>query len=54
MALYKLQKLVTNNFVYAKVWRGMYGLPQAAIIANKQLQKWLALHSYYPIPITPG
>jgi hypothetical protein len=39
MALYELQKLVTNNFVYAEVRRDMYGHPQAAIIANKQLQK---------------
>jgi hypothetical protein len=32
----------------------MYGLPQAAIIANKQLQKRLAPHGYQPVPITPG
>jgi hypothetical protein len=32
----------------------MYGLPQAVIIANKQLQKRLAPHGYRPVPITPG
>jgi hypothetical protein len=32
----------------------MYGLPQAAIIGNKQLQKRLAPHGYRPVPIMPG
>lgn len=32
----------------------MYGLPQAAIIANKQLQDKLEAHGYHPVPITPG
>jgi hypothetical protein len=54
MDLYDLQKLVVNGFVYAEVRRGMYGLPQAAIIANKQLQEKLAPHGYRPVPITPG
>ena len=54
MDLYDLHKLVVNGFVYAEVRRGMYGLPQAAIIANKQLQEKLAPHGYRPVPITPG
>ncbi len=54
MTLYNLHKLVINDFVYAEVCPGMYGLPQAAIIANKQLQKWLTPHGYCPVPITPG
>jgi hypothetical protein len=54
MELYNLHTLVINGFVYAEVQRGMYGLPQAAIIANKQLQKHLAPHGYGPVPITPG
>jgi hypothetical protein len=54
MDLYKLHNLTVNGFVYAEVRCGMYGLPQAAIIANKQLQKWLAPHGYHPVPVTPG
>jgi hypothetical protein len=46
MELYNLHALAINGFVYAKVQRGMYSLPQAAIIANKQLQKRLAPHGY--------
>jgi hypothetical protein len=29
----------------------MYGLPQAAIIANKQLQKHLTPHGYRPVTL---
>jgi hypothetical protein len=32
----------------------MYSLPQAAIIANKQLQKRLAPHGYWLVLIMPG
>jgi hypothetical protein len=32
----------------------LYGIPQAAIIANKQLQDKLEPHGYYPVPITLG
>ena len=34
---YKLMDLVHNDYVYIKIRRGMYGLPQAGIIANKLL-----------------
>jgi hypothetical protein len=46
MELYNLHALVLNGFVYAKVRHRMYGLPQAAIIANKLLQKCLMPHGY--------
>mmetsp|Transcript_20670 Transcript_20670/g.31558 ORF Transcript_20670/g.31558 Transcript_20670/m.31558 type:complete len:95 (-) Transcript_20670:750-1034(-) len=32
----------------------MYGLPQAGILANQQLQKTLAKHGFYPSRHTPG
>ena len=32
----------------------MYGLPQAGIVANKQLQKFLAKDEYFETPHTPG
>jgi hypothetical protein len=54
MELYQLHQLVTNGFIYAEVCHGMYGLPQAAIIANQQLQEKLEPHGSHPVPITPG
>jgi hypothetical protein len=34
--------------------KGMYGLIQAGILANKLLKKWLACHGYFEQPHTPG
>ena len=39
--------LVHNDYVYIKIRRGMYGLPQARIIANQLLTSRLAPHGYY-------
>ena len=35
---YNLQKLATNGKVYCEIRKGMYGLPQASILANKKTQ----------------
>jgi hypothetical protein len=51
MELYQLHQLVSNGFVYAEVHCGLYGLPQAAIIANQQVQEKLEPHSYHPVPV---
>ena len=45
---------VLNGFVYMEIRRGMYGLPQAGILANKLLRKRLKPHGYYEVPHTPG
>ena len=37
-----------------RIKRGMYGLPQAGILANKLLAKRLAKHCYYQVQHTPG
>jgi hypothetical protein len=37
-----------------EIWKGMYGLHQASILANKLLKKRLARHGYYKQPHTPG
>ncbi len=37
-----------------KIGKGMYGLLQAGILANKLLKKWLALHGYFEQPHMPG
>ena len=51
---YGLDKLVHNGFIYCEIRKGMYGLPQAGIIANKLLEKRLATHGYHTTPITLG
>jgi hypothetical protein len=51
---YNLQELVHNGHVYVEIRKGMYGLPQAGILANKQLLPHLASHGYHPCPHTHG
>jgi hypothetical protein len=46
---YTLLPLVHNGYVYMEVQKGMYGLPQAGILANKNLTKHLApMDTYLP------
>jgi hypothetical protein len=40
--------------VYLEIRKGMYGLPQAGILANQLIVKPLALFGYYPVTYTPG
>ena len=52
---YDLDRIKTNDgWVYIKIQKGMYGLPQAGILANKLLTKHIARHGYYPCTHTPG
>jgi len=44
----------TNGYIYVEIRKGMYGLPQAGILANKLLEKRLSHHGYYPTKHTPG
>ena len=45
---YNLRGLATpDEYVYCKVTKGMYGLPQAGIIAQELLEKRLGEHGYY-------
>ena len=37
-----------------KIWRAIYGLPQAGMLANKQLGEYLAPAGYYEDPHIPG
>jgi hypothetical protein len=37
MQHYNLQEKALNGYVYMEIRRGMYGLPQAGILANKPL-----------------
>ncbi len=52
---YKLLDLVHDDgYVYIIIKKGMYGLPQAGILANKLLAKRLGKHGYYQCRHTPG
>jgi len=51
---YNLQDKVINGYVYMEIQRGMYGLPQAGILANKLLRERLEVHGYFELPHTPG
>ena len=53
MNLYNLHDKVKNGFVYMKIQRGLYGLPQSGILANKLLRERLKPHGYYELPHTP-
>jgi hypothetical protein len=52
---YNLHDIVTpGGWVYIKIQKGMYGLPQAGILANQLLEKRLANKGYYQCQHTPG
>lgn len=51
---YKLTEIAHNGFVYVQINKGMYGLPQAGILANELLEKRLSQHGYYQCRHTPG
>jgi hypothetical protein len=52
---YKLLNIVTpDEYVYCKIQQGMYGLPQAGIIAQELLAKRLNEHGYSQSETTPG
>ena len=52
---YKLRDVATpDGYVYCEIRKGMYGLPQAGIIAQELLTKRLKEHGYLQSEITPG
>ena len=51
---YDLNKNAHNGQVYLEIWRAIYGLPQAGVLANNQLKKFLAPAGYYEVSHTPG
>ena len=54
IAQYNLHQLKHNGFIYYRIQKVMYGIPQAGMIANKLLQNRLAKHEYHPTLTTPG
>ena len=51
---YKLEEKAKNGYVYLEVRKAIYGLPQAGVLANKQLREKLAPAGYYEVAHTPG
>ena len=52
---YKLQNKVTHDgHVYIEIRRGMYGLPQAGLLAQQLLEERLAKHGYHQSQLVPG
>jgi hypothetical protein len=54
MSEYHLRDLIKNSYVMARIDKGMYGLPQAGILANKLLKERLQPHGYTECKHTPG
>ena len=55
IAEYNLKnKVHSDGTVYIEIRNGMYGLPQASMLANKLLKHRLAKHGYYEVRHTPG
>ena len=55
IAEYNLKnKVHTDGFVYIEIQKGMYGLPQAGMLANKLLKRQLTQHGYYEVCHTPS
>jgi hypothetical protein len=50
---YNLTPLIHKGHVYLEIRRGMYGLPQAGILANQLLTKRLEPQGYYQCRHTP-
>jgi hypothetical protein len=52
---YKIHELASSDeYVYCEIRKGMYGLPQAGIIAQELLAKRLAKYGYNQSNIVPG
>ena len=51
---YNLSEKVQNGYVYMRIVRGMYGLPQAGMLANNLLKERLEKHGYIEMTRTPG
>jgi hypothetical protein len=54
LAQYQLAPLIHNNSVTVEIRKGMYGLPQAGILAHDRLVEHLARHGYVKAPHTAG
>ena len=51
---YNLNAMASKEHVYMKIKKGVYGLPQAGILAYQDLQQHLAPYGFNPSRHTPG
>ena len=51
---YELDKHVHNGYIYLELRRAVWGLPRAAILANKRLKQKLAPFGYHECKNSPG
>ena len=52
---YNLREMVDDDgYLYVEVKKGMYGLPQAGLLAQQLLEKQLNKHGYFQSSIIPG
>ena len=51
---YNLQASTHNGWMYIHIKHGMYGLPEAVILANMLLKTRLSKNGYYECQFTPG
>ena len=51
---YNLHHIQHNGWIYIEIQKGMYGLPQAGMLANKLLTQCLAMRGFYRCQFTPG
>jgi hypothetical protein len=54
MDKYQLHDKVYKGYIWIRIVRTMYGLPQAGILSNKLLRTRLAKDGYFELPHTPG
>ena len=51
---YHLNSIARDGFVLARIDKGIYGLPQAGILARQRLVAHLGQGGFYPCPSTPS
>jgi hypothetical protein len=52
---YKLKDIKTSDgYIYCQIKKGMYGLPQSGILAQRLLEECLSKAGYYQSKIIPG
>ena len=49
-----LRPIIHKCFIYMEIRKGMYGFPQAGILAYKKLKNYLGQHGFKPTKYTPG
>ena len=52
--IYNLQDKIHNGWIYCEIRKGMYGLPQAGMLAHRKLAKILTDADFYCAEHTPG